>query len=456
MTSTRFEIKRLAALATPVVITQVTSMLMGVVDILMVGHVSVNAIGAASLGRLWVFGTLLFGLGVVFGLDPLVTQAHGAGDTRRLAVATQRGAVLALVLGLPLGVLWLFTGRVLLLLGQSGDLARLAQTYVTVQIPSIPAILLFTVIRQYLQGRAIMRPAMWTAILANGVNVLLNWVLIFGHWGAPAMGVMGAGIATAITRWFMFGTLLFITLRFRLHEGGWVPWSREAIRLSGLREIMHYGLPVGLQISFEVWAFEITTLMSGRLGAVPLAAHTIALNLASLSFMVPLGISGAAVTRVGNLIGEKRPRDAQRAASVALAMGAGVMTVSAVAFVVLRGLIPRLYTSDLTVIAAAAGILPIAGAFQIFDGTQVVGTGILRGMGRTRPAAVIYLVGYYVLALPMAWWLGFRLEYGLPGVWWGLSMGLAAVALMLVAWIWRRGPAHFPIAPGLPAEASTG
>lgn len=453
MSSTRFELKRLAVLATPVVITQVTSMLMGVVDILMVGHVSVNALGAASLGRLWVFGTSLFGMGVVFGLDPLVTQAHGAGDTRRLAVATQRGAVLALALGLPLGILWLFTDRVLLLLGQSHDLAALAQSYVTVQIPSIPAILLFAVIRQHLQGRAIMRPAMWTAIFANGVNVLLNWVLIFGHWGAPAMGLTGAGIATAITRWFMFGTLLFITLRFRLHEGGWVPWSREAIRFSGLREILHYGLPVGLQISFEVWAFEITTLMSGRLGAVPLAAHTIALNLASLSFMVPLGISGAAVTRVGNLIGEGRPRDAQRASWVALAMGAGVMTVSAVAFVVLRGLIPRIYTADAAVVAAAAGILPIAGAFQIFDGTQVVGTGVLRGMGRTRPAATIYLVGYYVLALPMAWWLGFRLGLGLPGVWWGLCLGLASVAIMLVAWIWRRGPAKLPDASVLASEA---
>ncbi len=442
MSRTRVEARRLVSLATPVVITQVTSMLMGVVDVLMVGHVGVNALGAASLGRLWVFGTILFGMGTVFGIDPLVTQAHGNRDPRRLAVAVQRGAVLALLVGIPLGVLWLFTGKVLRALGQDPGLAQMAQRYVVVQIPSIPAILLFTVLRQYLQGRGIMRPAMWTAIAANLVNVALNWALIYGHLGAPAMGVVGAGIATAVTRWVMFTVLFAIVMGARLHEGAWVPWSRAAVSPAGLREVLHMGLPVGLQMSLEVWAFELATLMAGRLGAIPLAAHTIALNVASLSFMVPLGVSQAAVTRVGNLIGAGEPRRAQLAAWVAVAMGAGVMTVSAVAFVVFRNLIPRIYTRDLSVIAATASVLPIAAAFQLFDGTQVVGSGILRGMGRTRPAAAFNLIGYYGLALPLAAWLGFGRGLGLTGIWWGLALGLASVALMLVAWIWRRGPAR--------------
>jgi multidrug resistance protein, MATE family len=182
--------------------------------------------------------------------------------------------------------------------------------------------------------------------------------------------------------------------------------------------------------------------MAGRLGEVPLAAHTAALTLASLTFMVPLGVSLAAVVRVGNLVGARAGRDAQRAAWVALALGGTFMALSAVAFWLGRWQLPRLFTADAAVIAAAAAILPVAAAFQIFDGVQVVGAGVLRGLGQTRPAALFNLVGFYVLALPLAWWLGFRLELGLAGIWWGLALGLAVVAAMLVAWLHRYGPAR--------------
>ncbi len=442
MSKSTMEFKRLTRLATPVVITQVTTMLMGVVDILMVGHVGVDALGGVSLGRLWLFGTALFAMGILFGLDPLFSQAHGRRDGRSLGITLQRGMILALVLTLPLALAWSFTGNILVLLRQKPDLAALAQSYALVQIPSIPALLCFAVLRGYLQGRAIMRPAMWTAIGANLVNVLFNWALIYGHLGMPALGVQGAGIATTLTRVFMLLTLGFLILRLKLHHGAWVPWSRQAFRFAGLREIAYYGLPVGLQLGLEIWAFEIATLMAGRLTKVDLAAHTIALNLASFSFMVPLGVGLAAVTRVGNLIGERRQARAQTAAWVALAMGAGAMSVSAVLFVIFRHVLPRIYTTELPVIAVTASILPIAAAFQIFDGTQVVGSGILRGMGRTRPAAAFNLIGYYLLALPLAYWLTFVRGWGLPGIWWGLSLGLASVAAMLVAWVAYRGPKH--------------
>jgi len=208
----------------------------------------------------------------------------------------------------------------------------------------------------------------------------------------------------------------------------------------GLAEVWHFGLPVGLQLGFEIWAFDLATLFAGRLGKVELAAHVIALNLASLCYMVPLGVSMAAVTRVGNLIGEGKRRAAQDAAWTAMVMGAGFMALSAILIAVFREAIPRIYSSDAAVIAAAAAVLPIAAAFQVFDGTQAVGMGILRSMGRTRPAAVFNFIGYYVLALPLAWWLGFSLKQGLPGIWWGLSLGLAVIAIALVVWVWRRGP----------------
>lgn len=442
MSAVATEVRRLSRLAAPVIVTQVSTMLMGVVDTIMVGHVSVEALGAASLGHIWIFGTIVFAMGVIFGIDPVVSQAHGSGNPRRMALGLQRGIVVGVLVSIPVAVLWALTEPALLLLRQEPNLADLARAYVVVQIPSIPVFLVFTALRQYLQGRGIVTPAMWVALVANLFNVVVNWALIFGHLGMPALGIVGAGIATALTRLFMLVCMLVIVQRGRLLDGAWIPWSRDALRWRGIREVLGYGAPVGVQLSLEAWAFQVATLMAGLLGQVALAAHTIALNLASLAFMVPLGIALGAVTRVGNLVGERRLLRAQLASWVAFAMGAGVMTVSAVVFTLLRWHLPRLYNEDVEVVALAAAVLPIAAAFQLFDGTQVVGGGILRGMGRTRPAAVFNLVGYYVLALPFAWLLGFRGHMGLQGVWWGLCLGLATVALLLVAWNWKRGPAH--------------
>jgi MATE family multidrug resistance protein len=382
------------------------------------------------------------------GIDPIVTQAHGARNPARMGIALQQGMVLALLVSLPIAGLWLLTRSVLGLFGQDAELSRMAEGYVLVQIPAIPFFLFYSVLRSYLQGRAIMRPAMWVAILANVFNVAANWVLIYGHFGFPAMGLVGAGIATAMTRAIMFFGLLAFTLWFRFYEGAWVGWSSKAWNLSGLREVLHYGIPVGLHIGLEIWAFQTATLLSGRLGNEQLAAHIVALNLASLTFMVPLGISIASVTRVGNLIGEGNPKRAQTSAWAALGMGAAVMAVAAV--------LPRIYTEDAVVIALATSILPIAAAFQIFDGTQVVGAGVLRGMGRTRPAAVFNFVGFWVLALPLAWWLAFYRGMGIAGIWWGMVLGLGAVALMLVVWIWRRGPDKVDarVVAGVPSRES--
>lgn len=442
MSFVRTETRRLVALATPVVITQVSMMLMGVVDVIMVGHVGTDALDGASLGRLWVFGTLLFGLGMVMGIDPIVAQAHGSRDSHRLSLALQQGLVIAALASIPVALMWLFTEESLLLLQQNPVHAHLAEQFALVQIPSIPVFYVYSVLRQYLQGRGIVRPAMWMALMANVVNLVLNWVFIYGHWGAPALGVMGSGLATACTRLFMLVTLLGFMVMWRLHEGAWHGWTRSALKFEGLREVLHYGMPVGIHMGLEVWAFDLATLFAGKLGAVALGAHTLALNLASLAFMVPLGVSMAAVTRVGNLIGEGKPREAQTSAWISMVLGAGFMGVTAVLMIAFRGLIPKMYTHDVAVIAAGAAILPIAAAFQVFDGIQVVGMGILRAMGRTRPAAVFNFIGYYVLALPCAWWLAFSLHLGLAGVWWGLALGIAAVAVALVVWVWRRGPAR--------------
>ena len=446
--STRRETRVLTRLAVPIIVTQIGTMLMGTVDVLMIGRVNEQSLAAASIGNAWSMGTLLLAMGLVFGVDPIVTQAHGARDGRRAGLALQGGWVVGVLASLPLALGWAFTESFLLMTGQDPVVASMAHDYMLVQIPTLPLFLMFTALRQYLQGRGILRPALFVIAVANVVNAFLNWVLIFGALGFPELGLVGAGIATAGTRAFLFLFLLWIFRRARLGRGAWVPWSRASFARENLGHIVRHGAPIAVQMGLEVWAFALCTLMSGRLGTTSAAAHAVVLNMASLSFMVPLGIAQAAVTRVGNLIGADQREQAQRAAWCAFGLGGLVMLFAGLLFATLRNYLPLLYTDELAVVELAALILPIAAAFQIFDGLQVVGSGILRGMGRTLPAAWFNLLAYYVLALPLAWWMAFELELGLAGIWWGLALGLAVVAGLLLLWVHQRGPARVAVGPG--------
>ena len=281
-------------------------MTLGVVDMAMVGGLGIEELDASALGNTWIFGTLIFGLGMGFGLDPIISQSHGAGDSKRIALALQRGVVVALLMSVPIALAWAFTDGALNLFGQAEEMSQMAQAYVQIQIFSIPTFLIFNTLRQYLQGRGIVYPALWIVLVGNAFNIVANWLLIYGHWGFPTMGIEGAGLATASTRCFLLLSLYLWMRAFHLFDGAWLPWSREALALGGLAEIFHFGLPVALQYGLEGWAFQLTTIMAGWLGEVELAAHSISLNLSSIAFMLPLGLSMGAATRVGNLIGQGR------------------------------------------------------------------------------------------------------------------------------------------------------
>jgi len=443
MVSVRFEIRRLFGLAAPLVTAQVAAMTLWVIDVIMLGQVSVHALDAASLGRLWMFGTSILTIGLLLGLDPVASQAYGAGDRRGLVLAGQRGLVSVLLLAPVWLGLALVTGPALVLSGQDPTLAAEAHRYVLAQVPGLPFFFGYIVLRHWLQAQGRMKPIMWATISVNGVNVFFNWLLIFGHWGLPALGAVGAGVATGISFVYVFA---FVALAAHgLGEGspwrGWHRWRSEVLHLRSVGRMLALGAPVGLQMGLEYWAFSITTLWAGWLGHDALAAHTIAVSISSLTFMVPMGISFAAVTRVGNLVGAGEHRAAQRAGWVALGLGGTVMAVCAAGLIAGRRLLPGLFNGDAAVIALCAAILPIAGAFQVADGVQVVGSGVLRGMGKTVPAALANLLGFYAVALPLAYLLAFRGGHGLAGLWWGLAAGLTTVAGLLIAWIHRRGPA---------------
>jgi MATE family multidrug resistance protein len=412
-------------------------MMLGVVDTLLLGNLSVEALGASALANMWGWGSLALGMGVVLGIDPLISQAHGDGDSDGAALALQRGIVVALLISIPVGAAWLFTGPGLILLGQDPEIARLAQTYNVIRAPSVPFFLVFTALRSWLAGRSVVAPAMWVSIFVNVLNLFFAWALIFGRLGFPRLELVGAAwVASVVT--ILQPILLFALIRVaRLHEGAWRAWDRRSFELRGLWQIAFIGLPVALQISLEGWAWSLSTMMAGWIGTAALGGHIIVLNLASLSFQVPLGVALAASVRVGNRIGAGDAVGARQSATVALVLGAGVMLFFAVVFAVLRHGLPRLYSSDVDVLALAALVMPIAGAFQLFDGTQVVAGGILRGTGRTQVPALVNLIGFYGISLPLSWIWAFGVEGGLEGIWWGLVVGLFAVSLALVLWLRR-------------------
>lgn len=434
----RGELRALLKLGLPAAGTQLAAMLLGVVDTMMVGRVSTHALDAVALGHLWIYGTMIFGMGLIWGMDPLMSQAHGAGDGGKVGRTLHSGFLLVLLLIPPLWWAWAQTEAVMLAFGQTPELAAAADVYVTTQLYSMVPFLLYLTLRQYLQARGIVMPALWVMVVANVFNVAANWALIFGHLGFEAQGLVGAARATAATRTFTLVALVAWILIASLHEGAWERPTLESMSPSGVWTIIKLGLPIGLQYMLEGWAFQVSTLLAGRLGEPELAAHTIALNLASLTFMLPMGLSLGVATRVGNLVGAGQPGRAQYAARLSLMMGAGVMAASAMMLVLGRGALPYLYTEDVAVVALAASIFPIAGAFQVFDGIQVVGGAILRGVGSTRPAAVFNLVAYYALGLPLGMALTFGLGWGLRGLWTGLAVGLAIVAGILLWWIFSR------------------
>jgi len=431
------ELGEIARLSAPVVLTQLGMMTMGVVDTLMVGRLGVTELAASALANTWQWTWMSLGFGIVLGIDPLISQAHGRGDGASTALALQRGIVLALAISVPIAALLLLTRAGLIWLGQEPEVAELAQRYNLLKLPTVACFLVYSALRQYLQGRTLMAAATWVIWIANVVHVALNWALIFGHLGLPALGIEGAAIASSISMALLVAGLAAWVRVFRLHEGAWRPWDVACLDVHGLLAAARLGVPVGLTVAFESWAFSVSTLMAGWLGRSALAGHQIVLNLAALSFMVPLGISQGAATRVGNLIGAgdlPAMRNAQRAA---LLLGVAVMSLSALAFTLWRQQLPRLYSSDPAVLLIAAQVFPLAAAFQLSDGTQVVASGLLRGMGRPDASAVVNFVGYYLLALPLAYALAFRWGYGLIGVWLALVFGLTLVAVSLVAQVIR-------------------
>lgn len=420
--------RRLARLAIPVTLVQLGLMLMGVVDTMVVGRLSAAALAGTAVGSVYVFALGSFGMGLLMGLEPLLAQAVGARDQPAIARALQRGLVLVVGLGALSALMFVPVGPVLRGLGQSPALVAVVEPYVHVQIPSMWPFYLFVLMRVTLQTLGSLRPILVAIALANLLNLGLDWALVFGRLGLPPLGVYGAGLATTVARWFMalaLGILAWPTLR------QYLVWRRDSITFGPMLRVLWLGLPIAAQYLLEFGVFAAISLLMGRMGELQVAAHQIAINLASLTFMVPLGVSSAGAILVGHAIGAAEPLAARRAGVATMVTGVAFMSLSACAFLALPEWLARIYTPDAHVVAFAATLIPIAGVFQVFDGLQVVSIGVLRGTGDTRTPLVLNLVGYWALALPFSLWLAFPKGLGATGLWWGLVAGLAVVGAAL-------------------------
>lgn len=426
----RADLIALARLASPIVLTQVGIVTLGLVDTIMVGHVSATALAAVALANLYMFGVSIFGLGVLFALDPIVAQALGANDELAVARGLQRGLLLAVILAVPTSLLLLLVEPVLTLVRQPPEVIPFVTGYVYRIVPATIPFYAFVVLRQTLQAHHRMWPVVITIVVINVLNATLNYAWIFGHFGFPALGVLGSAWATCVSRWLM--ALLLLAMGWRYLNVYLRALAPRVFRLQAIGRMFKLGAPIGGQMLLEWGAFGLVGLLMGWLGVTQVAAHQVALNLASLTFMVPMGIGSAAAVMVGHAIGREDPDGVRRASVAALIVAASFMSVAALLFIALPAQLAGLYTTSAEVIALAALLLPIAGLFQVFDGLQVVSMGLLRGLADTRVPMLVSVVGFWLIGMPVSLWLGFARDLGAPGLWWGFVAALGMVAIILL------------------------
>ena len=437
----RRELKPMLALATPVVAAEVGWVMMGIVDTLMVGRLGAGAIAAVGLAGMLFFGVTVFAMGLLLGLDPLVAQAFGAQRLDECHRWLFDGLWLSLIVGLPsIGIVFAMDGS----LGSWGfppDVLAFTRPYLAILAWSLAPLMLYAAFRRYLQAMAIVRPVTITLIAANVVNALGNWILIFGHAGAPAMGVRGSAYSTLAARVFMAIALFAVIVH---HESRMRPRLRDTrmgLDRRRLGTLFALGLPAAGQTVLEVGVFAAATALAGRVSGPALAAHQIALNLAAFTFMVPYGLASAAAVRVGHAIGRQDRRGASSAGWMAILLGAAFMSTAAIVFLAAPGFLVRLFTMDESVIGIGVSLLFVAAVFQLFDGLQGVTTGALRGLGDTHTAMYWNLGGHWLVGLPLGYLLCFHFGRGVVGLWWGLSAGLMICGVaLLVTWI-RKGTA---------------
>ncbi|HCY75579.1 MAG TPA: MATE family efflux transporter [Ignavibacteriales bacterium] len=429
--SIKQEMVKTLTLAYPVIIGQLGIIMMGVVDSVMVGRLGSVPLAAASLGNSLIFIILIIGIGCSIVISPLVAILVGGKRYSECGIYFRQSLMVNVFLSVIMIGIILLGVNFIHNLNQPPEVIDLTIVYMSIVGLSALPLMIYQTYKQFIEGLSVMKPAMVIAILANIINGFANWVLIFGELGFPKLGLAGAAWATFCSRVFMAMVIMFYVMKNEKFKQYDVTFNFRGINFPVIKKILRLGLPSGFQYFFEVGAFSFAVIMIGWIGANELAAHQIAINLASISFMGVLGISQAASIRVGNAMGEKNISKIRKAGFTGIVLGASIMSLAGLTFILLNNFLPRLYIDDEAVISIASRLIIIAALFQLSDGTQAVGIGVLRGLTDVKGPTIITFIAYWVISLPIAYVLAFIFKLGVQGVWIGLLIGLTASAILL-------------------------
>jgi MATE family multidrug resistance protein len=418
------ELWQLIKLAGPIALAQAGYALMGLVDTAVVGRLGAAPLGAVGLANGLFFAIAVMGIGATMGLDPLFAQALGAGDQKRAQELVWQGLWLSLAVTLALALPIALLPFLLEPAGIAPDVARDGRLFLWLRLPGLWPMLAFAALRSYLQAAQRTHALVFAVLIANVANLLLDIGLVFGKAGLPALGAPGSALSTSFC-----SLVQLAVVAFAVHPQKGI--SRRLVALD-LRKALNVGIPVGLQMGAEVGVFALVGLLAARLGALSAAAHQVAIALASFTFCAAVGVGMAGTVRVGRAVGARDTAAARRAGLLAFATGTGAMGISALAFWLAPEWLARILSDRPEVIAASVPLLAVCAVFQLSDGVQGVGSGVLRGVGDTRFAFLANLGGHYLVGLPIAILLGLKLGWGVIGLWWGLCAGLTAVAAALL------------------------
>lgn len=422
--------RRNLALALPIVLSQIGQVSVSLVDNMMVGHVGTTELAAAAFANSIFMIGMVFGMGVTFGLTPLVGKAFGNGDLRTTTIWLKNGIFSHLTAAVGLTLIMFSVYFFLPFMGQEPEVLRLAKPYYLLLCASYFPFMLFFTVKQFFEGLGNTKIAMQITLTANVVNILVNYVFIFGKLGMPELGLNGAGIGTLVSRIIMpilFSVYIFKSSRLKRYFvlAHYQPMIKERVV-----SLLKMGIPIGFQLIVEVSAFGIGAIMMGWLGETPLAAHQVALGLASFTYMIALGISQANTIRVSHQMGVKDYLSMKRAVYASTHLVLAFMTCTAILFIVGRNLLPILFTTDKEVILISATLLIVAAVFQLFDGLQVVMLSTLRGMADVTLPMFIAFIAYLLIGIPTSYVFTFLLDAGPQGIWYGYLVGLGTAGIL--------------------------
>lgn len=427
-------LKRNFTLAWPVMLGQAGHVMVGLADSIMIGRVSTEALAAGAFGNSIFIVPLVFGLGMAMGLTTPIANADGEKDVAKAGRYLRHGLITNMVTALAMFIIILGLVPFMDQLGQEKAVETLARPYLLVISGSILPLMFFLTFKQFAEGLSDTKFAMYASLGANFLNIFFNYILIYGKFGFPEMGLFGAGLATLIARIIMGIVMFWYVLRAGKFRPYMEHFRDRVWNPEYFKKLMEIGVPSGLQYIFEVSSFAVAAVLIGQIAAEALAAHQIAISMAALSYMMATGIAAAAGVRVGNQLGARDYLTMRNAGRSCLAMALVFMATTGIIFFFGRAYFPTFYTGDVEVIAIASQLLVIAVFFQIFDGTQVVALGALRGMSEVRIPTIITFISYWLLGLLPAYIFGVEMDLGVQGIWYGLAMGLTAAAIMLY---WR-------------------